>query len=329
MGTVLTTVLIAAPLAFLAGWLLGKALFTHLSITRPNPAPAQPQAREQAQTQKLPPMPESAALQQLQKQLQISQADSQAALNEAAMLKDAVAEREHQLAGLRQQLEVAQHEAAPEHDPASIAAIQTVQQAKAMRALQQQSDANEHELAQVRRELVQTTHRLEGFRTRSRNWRTRLKPLKQQFRQQRVIISELREELRQRELQREQEVQRQKLLSAAAANPAPTAPPEVIRTDTPTSPADLEQKLRVEPAQSPAVEQADDLEQLRGVGPALHKKLNEKGVYRLQQLADMTSDELTRLGRSVGVSMKLIRKHDWSAQARRKLAHAGPAAVSA
>ncbi len=63
-------------------------------------------------------------------------------------------------------------------------------------------------------------------------------------------------------------------------------------------------------------EEREDLQVLRGVGPALHKKLNAKGVYRLKQLAVMDADELLRLAKSLGVSQKVILKQDWVGQAR-------------
>jgi predicted flap endonuclease-1-like 5' DNA nuclease len=63
----------------------------------------------------------------------------------------------------------------------------------------------------------------------------------------------------------------------------------------------------------------EDLQKLRGVGPALHKKLNEQGVYRLKQLALMSSREFSELGKSLGIGQKLLAKHQWTVQARQLL----------
>ena len=60
----------------------------------------------------------------------------------------------------------------------------------------------------------------------------------------------------------------------------------------------------------------EDLQTLRGVGPVMHKKLNAQGIYRLQQLAGMQADELTRLGKAVGLSSKQVVRHGWPSQAR-------------
>ena len=317
MGTVLTTVLITAPLAFMAGWLLGKALFRHLSITRPNPAPAQPKAAEEAAEKpaKLP----SGTAEKIREQLASAEAGRQAALNDARLLKEAVAEREHQLTELRRRLQAAEHKAPPEHDATSSRAIENVQQAKEMRALEQRAAASSHELADVRRELVLATNKLEMLRSRSRTWLSRFKPVAKQVRQQRLIISELREELRQRELQRKQEAEQAAIASHKPAPQDLPTPPPVVRQDAPVSPAAVEAALLETHAENETHASRDNLEDLKGIGPALHRKLNDKGVFRLQQLAEMTSDEVTRLGRSVGVSAKLLQKHDWRAQARAQL----------
>lgn len=58
---------------------------------------------------------------------------------------------------------------------------------------------------------------------------------------------------------------------------------------------------------------------LRGLGPALHKKLNERGIYRLGQLAELTPEEAYRLCRSLGVAHKTAVRNDWSAGARELL----------
>ena len=61
----------------------------------------------------------------------------------------------------------------------------------------------------------------------------------------------------------------------------------------------------------------------------MHKKLNEQGVYRLKQLADLDRNELYKLGKSVGISKKQIKKHDWAEQARSLLNIPEPGSVAA
>nr|WP_321439611.1 30S ribosomal protein S1 [uncultured Hyphomonas sp.] len=57
---------------------------------------------------------------------------------------------------------------------------------------------------------------------------------------------------------------------------------------------------------------ADDLKQIKGVGPAFEKKLNEAGVFHFWQIASMTDDQLAALEEEVGTSGKGA---DWKAEA--------------
>ncbi len=304
MGTILTTVLIAAPLAFMAGWLLSKAVFNHITVTRPNERPAE----QQPAPTEAPAQPENEVLERLQNQLDVARADSQAAGSEISLLKEAVAEREHQLAEIHKQLQLAQAETPPEQDQAGVEAIQNVQQAKAARNIRQQLESKSRDVVSLKRQLIKAQTRLEQAKSRNKRWRIKVQPLAKQFRQQRLIISELRQELRQREIARKQEEQKdRRQAQARKAVSAQRNPPAEVKNTPTTTPTLIEQQLR------------DNLEELHGIGPALHRKLNAKGVFRLQQLASLNTAELTKLGKSVGVSLKLVRKHDWSSQAREKL----------
>jgi predicted flap endonuclease-1-like 5' DNA nuclease len=319
MSTILSTILITVPLAFIVGWVVSKAVFVYRSTTlrqptavgeldtirMPNPsvapatnAPSNPQILKAAQI--------------LKQQLAKSQADYHSLLNEAQLLKEAVAEREHRLLELKQQISVTA--IPPEEVRAGTAGLENVQQAKDMRALEKRIKAHEHEIADLRRELIHIETKKDIATSRFTKWRIKLKPFARQFRQQRLIISELREELRQREFHREHEaVEHQHELNAAikteASKQNAAATPSVASSATP---------IAAPPPVKP-VEQQDNLTALKGIGPALQKKLHNQGVFRLQQLANMNAGELSKLGKSLGVSQKLISKNDWSKQAREQL----------
>jgi hypothetical protein len=47
--------------------------------------------------------------------------------------------------------------------------------------------------------------------------------------------------------------------------------------------------------------------------------MQAKGIYRFQQLAELTSEQLLALGKTLGVSRKLMLKNDWPEQARKLL----------
>jgi small subunit ribosomal protein S1 len=55
-----------------------------------------------------------------------------------------------------------------------------------------------------------------------------------------------------------------------------------------------------------------DLKQIKGVGPAFEKKLNDAGVFHFWQIASMTDDQLAALEEEVGTSGKGA---DWKAEA--------------
>ncbi|KCZ85063.1 30S ribosomal protein S1 [Hyphomonas adhaerens MHS-3] len=59
-------------------------------------------------------------------------------------------------------------------------------------------------------------------------------------------------------------------------------------------------------------EQADDLKQIKGVGPAFEKKLNEAGIFHFWQIASMSDEQLATLEEEVGTSGKGA---DWKAEA--------------
>ncbi len=138
MSTIISTVLISAPLAFVAGWVLSKAVF--MNGQRGNALPRRkPAARER-----------------------VEGAD----------------DRDAQIAELQQQLDLA-----------------------------------EARILKARRSF--------------KAWRERIRPIARQFRQQRMIISELRDELRRRDAATQQAEQ-----TAANAPAAPAAAPAAkVETD--------------------------------------------------------------------------------------------------
>jgi len=121
------------------------------------------------------------------------------------------------------------------------------------------------------------------------------------------MINELREELRQRELGQQQLDAAQPQKPVAQSPEQSGAEPPVVVPATVDSRSDCS-----------SINQ-ENLQLLRGLGPALHKKLNESGIYRLGQLAGMSVDEYYRLSRSLGVAQKTAIRNDWPACARQLL----------
>ena len=60
----------------------------------------------------------------------------------------------------------------------------------------------------------------------------------------------------------------------------------------------------------------DDLKQIKGVGPAIEKTLNELGIFRLSQIADMSEYDIDRVARRLKGFRSRIYREDWIGQAR-------------
>ena len=60
----------------------------------------------------------------------------------------------------------------------------------------------------------------------------------------------------------------------------------------------------------------DDLQQIKGVGPAIEKTLNDLGIYRFNQIAEMSEYDIDRVARELRGFRSRIYREDWIGQAR-------------
>jgi predicted flap endonuclease-1-like 5' DNA nuclease len=60
----------------------------------------------------------------------------------------------------------------------------------------------------------------------------------------------------------------------------------------------------------------DNLKRIKGVGPAIEKTLNEMGIFRYNQIADMTEYDIDRVARRLKGLRTRIYREDWIGQAR-------------
>ena len=107
-------------------------------------------------------------------------------------------------------------------------------------------------------------------------------------------------------------------VSEAIAEPAPapaeTAPAEAAPVEAaPVEPAPVE-PAPVEVV--PAVRKPDDLTRIRGIGPAIERKLHARGVTTFQQIADLTGEELSALDDALDFRGR-IERDEWVAQAQK------------
>ena len=61
---------------------------------------------------------------------------------------------------------------------------------------------------------------------------------------------------------------------------------------------------------------ADDLKQIKGVGPAIEKTLNDLGIYRFNQIAEMSEYDIDRVAQQLKGFRSRIYREDWVGQAR-------------
>lgn len=62
--------------------------------------------------------------------------------------------------------------------------------------------------------------------------------------------------------------------------------------------------------------QRDNLKKIKGVGPAIEKTLNEMGIVRFQQIADMSEYDINRVAQRLKGFRSRIYREDWIGQAR-------------
>jgi predicted flap endonuclease-1-like 5' DNA nuclease len=60
----------------------------------------------------------------------------------------------------------------------------------------------------------------------------------------------------------------------------------------------------------------DDLKAIKGIGPAIEKTLNELGIFRYQQIADMSEYDIDRVAKHLKGFRSRIYREDWTGQAR-------------
>ena len=149
------------------------------------------------------------------------------------------------------------------------------------------------------------------------DWQKRLPPLMERYRDRDAEVQELRAQLSEANA-------RIRALEAAGdseiSRVEPVLDPEVL-TDGHDASNDAIDTEMPPGSEAEAVDEygktlRDDLQQIRGVGPAIEKTLNELGIYRYQQIADMSEYDIDRVARRLKGFHSRIYREDWIGQAR-------------
>lgn len=95
--------------------------------------------------------------------------------------------------------------------------------------------------------------------------------------------------------------------AVAVAAPAPAPAPLVSKPEPKPAPA-------AKPRPKPTAANKDNLQEIWGVGPVLEKKMNEIGVFRFDQIAAWTSQDVSDFNDKLSFSGR-IERDEWLKQA--------------
>lgn len=190
-------------------------------------------------------------------------------------------------------------------------------------------DDSSQNLLQIRNEQIETlTRELEG-------WQERVPPLVERFRIRNAEATQLEQDL---EAAREQIEALESMVGSEQTRVEPVDREALGETlDASNDPDDekadpdedfeyiaeveevteiVEEEFVEEMNGVDENEQCDNLKKIKGVGPAIEKTLNEMGIVRFQQIAEMSEYDIDRVAQRLKGFRSRIYREDWIGQAR-------------
>jgi predicted flap endonuclease-1-like 5' DNA nuclease/peptidoglycan hydrolase CwlO-like protein len=185
--------------------------------------------------------------------------------------------------------------------------------------------------------MSQKDERIEKLTRELENWQNRLPPLIERFRDRNEKAERLETELaaakeRIRVLEAEKEAARGASIEAVHdpeeltdGLDVPNDPANELVDENPDNDAESlpEPAREYERESDPEMEgntgrhaSRDDLKLIKGVGPAIEKTLNEIGIFRFEQIADMSEYDIDRVANRLKGFHSRIYREDWIGQAR-------------
>jgi len=107
------------------------------------------------------------------------------------------------------------------------------------------------------------------------------------------------------------------MIEVGTSSETKEAPKEAKKVEKKTETKKAEKKVEAKeeaPERAPKAKANDDLLQLSGVGPAMVKKLNAENITSIEQVADMTKEEIAELDAKIGLKGKI--EDTWQAEAK-------------
>jgi len=151
------------------------------------------------------------------------------------------------------------------------------------------------------------------------NWQDRLPPLIERYRVRDEEAAKIEAELAAAQ-ERISELEQEQDEDHAETRIEPVHNPDTLTDgrDASNDPIDAAAET-VESAEEPLDGAKDNLKKIKGVGPAIEKTLNELGIFRFEQIADMSEYDIDRVAQRLKGFHSRIYREDWIGQARELL----------
>ncbi len=107
------------------------------------------------------------------------------------------------------------------------------------------------------------------------------------------------------------------MIEVGTTTEAKEAPKKVEKKTETKKEAPKTEKKKEASKSDPKAKSTDDLLQLSGVGPAMVKKLNAEDITSIEQIADMTKEQIADLDAKIGLKGKI--EDTWQAEAKELL----------
>ena len=165
--------------------------------------------------------------------------------------------------------------------------------------------------------LQQKEQRIEKLTRELENWQDRLPPLIEKFRKR----NEEAEELEQQLAEAHDKIAGLEGMVGSEQTRVEPVDPDALTDGMDASNDPVEDAKEVEIAAVPDEDGGDekprdDLKQIKGVGPAIEKTLNEMGIFCFNQIADMSEYDIDRVAHRLKGFRSRIYREDWIGQAR-------------
>ncbi len=159
--------------------------------------------------------------------------------------------------------------------------------------------------------------RIKKLQIELENWQNRLPPLIDKFRRRNEDAERLQAEL---ETANARIAELEASIEPGQTRIEPVSDPDALTDgrDASNDPIDedFDEDLDNEDDDESINGSRDKLQAIKGVGPAIEKTLNEMGIFRFQQIAEMSEYDINRVAKHLKGFRSRIYREDWIGQAR-------------